>query len=164
MTKKYENPCPVLAGTCEGKNWKPKSIYGTSVKAARQPRLRVRNHPSAPLSGPLDVWRACADFRAEQREFFAVFCLDASHRVILREVVSVGTLTESLVHPREVFRQAIACGAAAIIAVHNHPSGNFCPSPQDREVTARLKKAGVILGILVLDHVIVSSTGHGRAV
>ena len=85
--------------------------------------------------------------------------LDARHRVLRSEVVSQGTLTASLVHPREVFRPALRDSAAALVLVHNHPSGDPTPSAEDREVTTRLAKAGEILGIRVLDHVVVAERG-----
>jgi len=144
-------------------NTSNKTQYGASERAQKQPRLSVRNknlETVPPLGGPLDIWRACADFRAEMREMFVVFYLDAAHRVILREIISIGTLTESLVHPREVFRPAIANSAAAIVAAHNHPSGSSKPSHEDEAVTRRLAAAGRLLGVPLLDHVVVSATGH----
>ncbi len=86
--------------------------------------------------------------------------LDGRHRLIAAEEVSVGTLTASLVHPREVFRDAIRNAAAAIVLVHNHPSGDPGPSAEDRAVTRRLRSAGELLGIRVLDHVIVADRGY----
>ena len=86
--------------------------------------------------------------------------LDGRHRLIAEEEVSWGTLTASLVHPREVFREAIRVAAAALILVHNHPSGDPRPSAEDRAVTRRLVGAGRLIGIDVLDHVIVSEGGH----
>jgi DNA repair protein RadC len=74
------------------------------------------------------------------------------------ETVSVGTLSSSLVHPREVFTPAISRGAAAVVAVHNHPSGDSSPSAEDREATRRLQRAGEVLGIPLADHVIVSES------
>jgi len=93
------------------------------------------------------------------REAFIVLLLDVKHRVIAEEVVTIGILDGSLIHPREVFKAAVAGGAAAIIIAHNHPSGDPKPSGQDAEVTKRLCKAGEVLGIPVVDHVIVGSTG-----
>jgi len=93
------------------------------------------------------------------REAFIVLLLDVKHRVIAEEIVSIGILDGSLIHPREVFKAAVAGGAAAIILAHNHPSGDPAPSGQDQEVTNRLRKAGEILGIPVVDHVIVGSSG-----
>jgi DNA repair protein RadC len=89
-----------------------------------------------------------------------VLLLDGRHRLITTEEVSVGTLTASLVHPREVFRDAIRNAAAALVLVHNHPSGDPSPSAEDRSVTERLRSAGLLLGIRVLDHVIVADSGY----
>jgi DNA repair protein RadC len=88
-----------------------------------------------------------------------VLLLDVKHRVIAEEVVSIGILDGSLIHPREVFKAAISANSAAIIIAHNHPSGDPAPSGADREVTKRLRDAGKILGIPVVDHVIVGCTG-----
>lgn len=93
-------------------------------------------------------------------EEFWELLLDGKHRVIGASQVSVGTLTTSLVHPREVFGPAIRMGAAAVIIAHNHPSGDPEPSSEDREVTARLVEAGRLLGIPVLDHIIVGEKGY----
>jgi DNA repair protein RadC len=90
-----------------------------------------------------------------------VLLLDTRNQVTRVNTVSVGTLTESIVHPREVFREAIRHSSAALIAVHNHPSGDPTPSPEDIQVTRRLDEAGRMLGIDLLDHVIV---GDGRYV
>ena len=98
--------------------------------------------------------------REFQRESFHVLLLDGRHRLIGLEAVSIGTLTASLVHPREVFREAIRRAAAAMLLVHNHPSGDPVPSIEDRDVTRRLQAAGELLGIRVLDHVIVAEEGY----
>ena len=83
-----------------------------------------------------------------------VACLDTKKRVQSVVVIKIGTLDASLVHPREVFKPAILEGASCVILPHNHPSGDVTPSREDREVTARLKAAGKILGIDVIDHII----------
>ena len=88
------------------------------------------------------------------REQFLVACLDAKHTVIGVNVVSVGSLTLSIVHPREVFKPAILLNSAAIICAHNHPSGDPQPSSEDRVLTARLRQAGDLIGITILDHII----------
>jgi DNA repair protein RadC len=93
-------------------------------------------------------------------EQLIVFVLDTKHKVIGQVTVTVGTLDASLVHPREVFRPAIVLNGAAIIVAHNHPSGDLTPSIQDRAVCDRLKKAGEIIGIQVLDSIIVNHE-HG---
>src|SRR5512138_416678 len=90
-----------------------------------------------------------------QVERFHTLLLDVKHRAIRDVVVSVGILDGSLVHPREVFAEAVRQRAASVIMVHNHPSGDPSPSPEDREVTRRLRAAGGIVGIPVLDHVII---------
>ncbi len=98
------------------------------------------------------------DLRKEECQ---VILLDAKHAVIRYKTVSQGTLTSSLVHPREVFNEAVRESAAAVIFVHNHPSGDPSPSQEDRALTARLQAAGEILGVQVLDHIII---GDGRYV
>lgn len=96
-----------------------------------------------------------------RREVFKAILLDAKHTVIRDVTVSEGTLTLSLVHPREVFNPAIREAAAAVIFLHNHPSGDPAPSAEDRELTHRLTAAGDLLGIHVLDHLVI---GDGRYV
>ena len=99
--------------------------------------------------------------RDVRRELFKIILLDAKHAVIREDTVSEGSLTLSIVHPREVFSLAIREAAAAVIFLHNHPSGDPQPSHEDRELTERLVAAGELLGIQVLDHLII---GDGRYV
>ena len=99
-----------------------------------------------------------AEIRAARKEHFVVLCLNARRQLLRLETVSVGTLSASLVHPREVFAPAIAHAAAAVVAVHNHPSGDPSPSAEDRDATRRLQRAGELLGIPLADHVIVSES------
>ena len=94
-----------------------------------------------------------------KREVFIVTLLDQKHCLIGEETVSSGSLTETLVHPREVFAAAVRARAAAVAVVHNHPSGDPTPSPQDKAITKRLESAASLLGIRLLDHVII---GDGR--
>ncbi len=94
-------------------------------------------------------------FRFERREHFAVLLLNAKNHILALKTISVGTLTSSVVHPREVFQAAIEQSAAAVILVHNHPSGDPAPSGEDLAVTRRMVEAGEIMDIPVLDHVIV---------
>jgi DNA repair protein RadC len=100
-----------------------------------------------------------ARLRDLRHEIFAVVLLDAKHQVIRDVTISEGSLTLSIVHPREVFIPAMRASAAAVIFLHNHPSGDPTPSQEDRVLTARLVSAGSLLGIQVLDHLIV---GDGR--
>ena len=94
---------------------------------------------------------------ARQEEFHIV-TLDTKNQVIDTHQITVGTLDASLVHPREVFRAAIRDAAASIILVHNHPSGDPTPSPEDFSVTNRLESSGKTLGIQVLDHIVLGKT------
>jgi DNA repair protein RadC len=137
--------------------------------ADRERRLRweavvelVRRALSAPVPRP-EPFRSGADVFDRFRymlsdapvEVFLAVLLDVKHRPLREERVSVGVLDGSLIHPREVFVAAVRERAAAVILVHNHPSGDPAPSGQDREVTRRLRSAGGILGIPVIDHVVV---------
>ncbi len=99
-------------------------------------------------------------FEGLDREQFAICCLDAKHAIIGVNVVSTGSLTLSIVHPREVFKLAILMNAAALICVHNHPSGDPTPSPEDRALTKRLKDGAELLGIPLLDHVVLGEDRH----
>ena len=91
----------------------------------------------------------------EKREHFVSVLLDTKNRFVAKDTVSVGSLGASLVHPREAFRRAVREAAASVIFVHNHPSGDPTPSAEDLRVTQRLRDAGEVLGIPVLDHVVV---------
>jgi DNA repair protein RadC len=108
------------------------------------------------FDGPEIVALHARELISEGREHFIVWLLNARHRMISRELVSIGSLSASIVHPREVFRPAIAAGAAALVLAHNHPSGDPEPSRDDVEITRRLVRGGHLLGIPVLDHVIVA--------
>ncbi len=120
-------------------------------------RLHDKTKPE--ILTPQDVWKSCADFRDSKKEHFVAFYFDTQNRLIERQIISIGTLDASLVHPREVFEPAVALHAAGIIVVHNHPSGSFDPSEEDTEITKQLIYAGKILDIPIIDHVIVSKTG-----
>jgi DNA repair protein RadC len=112
------------------------------------------------IRGPEDVHRHFfSRVRDAAHERFFALLLDGRHRVLCDLVVSQGTLTASLVHPREVFRAAVREAAAALVLVHNHPSGDPSPSREDREVTDRLARVGELLGIRVIDHVVVAERG-----
>ena len=94
------------------------------------------------------------------REHFVGLYLDGAHQVTSYSIVSIGTANACMVHPREVFQRAILAGAVSIIIAHNHPSGVLTPSDEDHKVTQRLKDAGEILGIKLLDHLIVTNLAH----
>jgi DNA repair protein RadC len=115
--------------------------------------------PAAVLDSPRRVFEELDGVRDRRKEHFIAFYLDACSALVHRETVSIGTLTASLVHPREVFGPAISHGAAGVVVAHNHPSGSLLPSAEDRETTRRLGQAGAILGIPLIDHVLVTCTG-----
>lgn len=119
-----------------------------------------RLHTGDAIRGPQDVFRHFhARLRDAPHEQFHLLLLDGRHRLLREVMASRGTLTASLVHPREVFRPALREGAAALVVVHNHPSGDPAPSAEDREVTRRLVQAGALLGVPLLDHVVVAERG-----
>lgn len=95
------------------------------------------------------------EFRDCRKEHFLILLLDGKNRIIRRVQISEGSLNQSIVHPREVFIPAVKESAAALILVHNHPTGDPAPSSEDIAITRRLKEAGEIMGIKVLDHIIV---------
>lgn len=138
-------------------------VKAIEVKAAVElgKRLSVVSEETKPvIRSPADVARLMmSDLRYEAREHLYVLVLDARSQVRHKRLVSTGTLTESLVHPREVYLEAIKFSAASIILVHNHPSGDPDPSPQDVKSTKRIVEAGQVLGIDVLDHIVI---GDGK--
>ena len=127
------------------------------VRATYQPTAT----PLFAIKGPDDV----ADFvrsilTDNSREHFVALYLDGANQVVSYSIISIGTANASMVHPREVFQRAILAGAVSIIIAHNHPSGILAPSEEDHKVTQRLKEAGEILGIKLLDHLIVTDVAH----
>ena len=134
----------------------------SSLVAAFELGRRVASRPlqrGATLNGPDDVFRHFAPLLGvERRECFLVVMLDGRHRILGDETVSIGTLTASLVHPREVFRPALVLGASAIVAFHNHPSGELTPSAEDFAVTERLVRAGDLVGVALLDHLVLAGS------
>jgi len=117
------------------------------------------------VSSPKAIWNITKDLLLaedkidQDKEHFWVFHLDNRNRIKLIDLVSLGILNSSIVHPRETFRRAVIEGSAQIIIAHNHPSGEATPSEDDLTVTKRLVKAGEILGIELIDHLIITLTG-----
>lgn len=122
---------------------------------------RLQNKEKPEILTSQDVWKLCADFRDSKREHFVAFYLDTQGRVIERQIISIGTLDTSLVHPREVFEPAVSLRAASIIVAHNHPSGTIEPSDEDVEITRCLRYSGKILGIRLIDHVVLTGKSWG---
>lgn len=96
----------------------------------------------------------------KKQEYFYAIYLDSNKTIIKDKLLFVGTLNKSLVHPREVFKEAYLCSAQSIICVHNHPSGNTIPSKDDLELTDNLKKIGLLMGVPILDHIIIGSNNY----
>lgn len=119
-------------------------------------RRLLKDKKSVLLMSPKDVWSELKDIRSNKKEHFVIFFLDVRNQEIKREIISIGSLNASLVHPREVFEPAVRYLTAQIIISHNHPSENIEPSDDDLEITKRLINVGEILGIEVIDHVIVT--------
>lgn len=123
--------------------------------------IRMVKEPSfygdKPISTPDDAVDVMADeMKNLDREIFCIMNLKSNGKVINVNIVSIGTLNSSIVSPREVFKSSILSNAAAIIAIHNHPSGSLSPSAEDIEVTKRLSECGALMDIRLLDHIIVS--------
>ena len=120
-------------------------------------RRRFESSEQPVIDSPDKAADQLADIRDKKQEYFVCLTLDGANRLISKRIITIGTLTSSLVHPREVFAEAISDRAASIIVAHNHPSGNLQSSDADRQVTERLKEVGVLLGINLVDHIIVTS-------
>ncbi len=108
------------------------------------------------IDSPEKAVELLADIRDKKQEYFVCLTLDGANRLITKRVVTIGTLTASLVHPREVFADAIADRAASVIVAHNHPSGSLRPSQVDIAMTERLKYAGELLGIPLISHLLIT--------
>lgn len=131
-----------------------------ALLAAFELGRRATAPPRPSVASPEEAYALVADMGTLRKEHFRALYLDARRRLLLSETVSIGTLTSSLVHPREVFHPAVGCCAAAVVVAHNHPSGDPEPSPEDLALTRRLRQAGEILGIEVLDHLVVGRSRY----
>ena len=116
------------------------------------------------IDSPEKAVEQLADIRDKKQEYFVCMTFDGANRLIAKRIITIGTLTASLVHPREVFADAITDRAASIIVAHNHPSGSLQPSDADIEVTERLRNAGLLMGINMTDHIIVTPKSHVRII
>jgi DNA repair protein RadC len=120
---------------------------------------RRKTNP-APVRTPDDAFNLIRRYCDSQKEQFIVITLNGTHEPISVSIVSIGLVNKTMVHPREVFVRAIQDMACAIIICHNHPSGALKASPEDNEITELITKAGELIGINVLDHIIFSKTGY----
>jgi DNA repair protein RadC len=147
---------------------KPRSIKFKTIKAVFE-TMTVndtitdylkphRRYTSAP-----EVFETFGFLQQETKEYFLALHLDGKNRVVCIDMVSTGSLNQSIVHPRELFKTALLSSAAAVILLHNHPTLDPTPSMEDIEVTRRLREAGDMLGIKVLDHIIIGETYYSMA-
>lgn len=121
--------------------------------------LLVREAANAPyVRTSVDVETVCSDLKGMAQESFHVLILNTRNRCVNRVLVTLGLVDSSIVHPREVFRQAIIENAAAVVLVHNHPSGDPSPSAEDLRITKQLIQAGKIVDIEVMDHCIIGDS------
>jgi DNA repair protein RadC len=138
-------------------------VKAVRLKAAMELGKRLiapRNYEES-IDSPRIVWECLVgDIACSRQEEFWVMILDNKNRLIKKARISIGTISEALVHPREVFRDAIREAASSIIIAHNHPSGVLKPSVNDIEITKRVAQAGSIVGIQLLDHVIVTDNDY----
>lgn len=132
-------------------------MYEIRIVRERRPKYRS---PRTVRDAPAVAAAFREHFEPLDREHFVVLLLDGKNRIVGFNVVSIGSLTAALVHPREVFKAAILSNAAALILVHNHPSGDPTPSAEDRAITERLRQVGELVGIRVLDHVVIGDEGQ----
>lgn len=114
-----------------------------------------RRSPGYRVSSPADAYKAFSRYAKARTERFLVATLNGAHEIIRVHIVSIGLVNRTVVHPREVFFPAIKDYAVGIIVCHNHPSGHLEPSPEDIEITRRLRESGEILGIALLDHLVI---------
>ena len=132
----------------------------SSVLATLELARRLLCPKQQRITFPADVIPLISHYSDRKQEHFLCLSLNGAHEVSAIRVVSVGLVNRTVVHPREVYADALMDRAAAVIVAHNHPSGNVEPSAEDRDVTARLKAAGETLGVRLLDHIIFSARGY----
>lgn len=135
-----------------------KRINIVSLKMVKEKSILYANRSITSVKEAVELLK---DFFYESdREMLLVCCLNTKNEPNYINIVSIGTLTSSLVHPREVFKASIMSNSASIILAHNHPSGNSTPSEEDLKITKRIKEAGDILGIKLLDHIIIGDNNY----
>ncbi|MCR5613481.1 RadC family protein [Treponema sp.] len=131
-----------------------------AIAAAIELGRRRTCHLEARILHPSDIIPYVKNYAIKPQEHFITICLSGAHEILNIDVSSVGTVNRTVVHPREIFTEAIKQKASAIVVCHNHPSGNCNPSKEDIETTNRLVQASEILGITLLDHIIINKTSY----
>ena len=119
--------------------------------------------PNTRYTSASQVFDTFSFLRHETKEHFIALHLDGKNRIVCCDMVSTGSLNQSIVHPRELFKTALLSSAAAVILLHNHPTGDPTPSTEDIEITRRLREAGDLIGIRVLDHIIIGDSYYSFA-
>lgn len=131
----------------------------TKKELLKQLLVAEKENPTKKISRPDDVVPMLMKYANKKEENFYAVLLNSCYEVISVQHITKGLVNRTMVHPREVFREAIKKNAVAVVIAHNHPSGNLVASSEDSEITSRMVEAGKIIGISVLDHIIVSKNG-----
>ncbi|WP_321166101.1 JAB domain-containing protein [Bacillus sp. FJAT-28004] len=140
------------------KSTKMKRLNVVSLKLVKESTLSYRTNV---IRNPKDAFEIAKEFIGdEDREHCILICLDTKNKINCIQTIGIGSLNSAIVHPREVFKIAILSSSASVIFAHNHPSSDCTPSQQDREITERIKKAGEIIGIELIDSIIVSEENY----
>lgn len=149
----------ILFGTKHNQK-KPRTIRFKQIRAVFE-TLTIKEEvnqylqPFTKYCSPQQVFTTFSFLRQETKEYFFAIHLDGKNRICCIDEISVGSLNQSIVHPREVFKSALLSSAAAIIILHNHPTGDTKPSREDIEITRRLKETGEVIGVRLLDHIVI---------
>ncbi|MEA1911031.1 MAG: DNA repair protein RadC, partial [Spirochaetota bacterium] len=130
------------------------------ITAALELSRRILCPDKKKITAPADALPYISHYSDRKQEHFLCLSLNGAHEVIQARVVSMGLVNRTLVHPREIFSDPLKDRAAAVLIAHNHPSGNIEPSQEDIEITRRIKNAGAILGIELLDHIIFTDSAY----
>lgn len=143
------------------------SVSNPSGRSTRpipwQKGVPYRPVPGTRYTSAAELYNTFCYLQQETKEQFLSLHLDGKNRILCVDPVSVGSLNQSIVHPRETFKHCLLSSAAALILIHNHPSGDPTPSAEDLSITKRLKEAGEILGIRILDHIIIGDSYYSFA-
>ena len=129
------------------------------IRLEQDGHIRMQN-----ISKPEQILKSIQSLALSDREVLVGLYLNSSNQVIAYHVISMGTINEALVHPREVFKPAIIKNACSVVIAHNHPSNKAIPSQADLDITRRLKTAGMILGIKLVDHIIITPSGKAYSI
>lgn len=147
---------------------KPRTIKLKTIKAVYE-TMTVNDtitdylKPNTRYTSATQVFDTFAFLRHETKEYFISLHLDGKNRVVCVDMVSTGSLNQSIVHPRELFKTALLSSAAAVLLIHNHPTGDPTPSTEDLTITRRLMDAGDMIGIKVLDHIVIGDSYYSFA-